>query len=622
MSKKRLWIFSIVWISFVSTLYAQDDKWIKKLNPEYQQLSEEIQTHPDATLQQLLTNTPSKSANRLEVAQYHLVLSDVYNTLVFPKEAVKHAQMGLSYVSKSQQPWLFYKLQLKLSIAYDSNGTPAKGLKKAQDALKWADINKDVELKIDALMVNGYIQISLSDYILALETLQKAYKLAQESRLVNPATVASVIALVYEYRGEAELSIPYFQQAVNYHRKNDNWIELSIALYGLGRAHGIVGQTDLAIKELQESADISLEIKDQQGAAYAWKELAGIAMQKKQYTHAKSLIQKSLEIFKKADNKMVLFDMHMILSRLAVILNKPKEAQYYNDEAIKFINKEKHPLHYISYLKQQTKISALKGDYENAYKNLWHVMKKETAQLAKQSTKQLHQIRSKYEIENKDKQNKILTQENELNQINLQKQVQKNKKLTLKLIAAMTAITLLIFFAYWYRRNKLFYEKIASIDGLTNVLTRSKSIELLKNSFSQLNTKEAFSLAMIDLDHFKRINDNYGHQVGDSVLKEVGKICIYSLPEKCIIGRFGGEEFIIGIKDINKKQTFDIIENLRLEIMKIPEKLGVNSLSVSISVGLCHFNLHKNLDDMIKCADDALYQAKSNGRNQLVEQLY
>ncbi len=602
---------------YASTLSAQNIEWVKTLRPYYQKLSEEIQTHPDSILQQLLANVPAKNSSKVEFAQYHLILSDVYNVLVYPKQAMTHAATGLTYLHKEQQPWLYHKLQLKLSIAYDSNGTPAKGLTNAQNALMWAQNNDDIALEIDALIVNGYIQISLSDYLLALETLQNAYHLAQESKLVHPATIAGVIALVYEYRREAELSIPYFQQAVDYHRMNDNWIELSIALYGLGRAHGMVGKTELAVKQLQKSADISVEIKDYQGAAYAWKELAGIAINQKQYSYAKSLIHKSMDIFKQSDNKMILFDMHMILSRLSITLNNPDEAQFYSDEAIKFIDEKNQPLHYLSYLKQQTKVIALKGNYKTAYNKLWHVMNKESAQLAKQSTQQLHQIRSKYEIENKEQQNKILTQENELNKSKIYNQAQKNKKLTLNLVAAVMAITLLSFFAYWYRKNKLFYEKIASIDGLTKVLTRNKSLELLEKNFSQLKADEKFSLAMIDLDYFKKINDQYGHQVGDSVLKDVGEICISTLPEKCIIGRFGGEEFILGVQSRNKKEVYKIVDKLRLDVMKISQKLSSQTLTVSISIGLCHLSSHNSLDDMIKCADDELYKAKLTGRNQI-----
>ena len=123
---------------------------------------------------------------------------------------------------------------------------------------------------------------------------------------------------------------------------------------------------------------------------------------------------------------------------------------------------------------------------------------------------------------------------------------------------------------------------------------------------------------MIDLDLFKKINDQFGHLTGDKVLKEVGKTCLDILGKINIIGRFGGEEFIVGLSNRKISVIENTLERLRIKVMEIPKRLNIQDLQVSISIGVCHFNQHKNLDAMIKVADDCLYLAKEKGRNQII----
>ena len=604
-------------VALASISSAEGNNGINKLDTEFQQLNNEISSNPDNVLKRLLANTPKNNPDIVIHAQYHLLLSNAYNTLVYSKQAINQAQIGLSYITQENQPWLYHMLNLTLASSYDSFGQPAKRLKEVENALQWSRNQNDLELSINALITLGYIQNSLTNYTLALDTLLEAYQLTKNSKQTDPAEVAGIIALVYEYRNEALLSIPYFQEAVNYHKIKNNWVELSITLYGLGRAHAITGKTQLGKNELQESAEISVEINDIQGAAYAWKELAGIAINAKKYTYAKELIEKSLENFKLADNKIMQFDIYMILSRLSVRLNKANDALFYINEAAKFIDEKNQPLQFISYLKQFANVIAANGSYEEAYKKLWNAMIKEKSQLAQQSTKQLHQMRAKYELENKEQQNKNLAQKIELNEMKIKNQNRQNYDLRLKLFLTLLIIVLLLFLAFRFRQNKLYFEKLANFDNLTGLYTRSKALELMNQDFN-IN-KNQFSIAMIDLDLFKEINDTHGHLTGDEVLKQLGNICQNILDNSSICGRFGGEEFIIGFKNMSNQQVRESLEKLRVEIMEIPRFINTNDLNVSISTGFCHYNSHKILDDMIKCADDALYHAKSNGRNQLAE---
>ncbi len=127
---------------------------------------------------------------------------------------------------------------------------------------------------------------------------------------------------------------------------------------------------------------------------------------------------------------------------------------------------------------------------------------------------------------------------------------------------------------------------------------------------------QPLSLVILDIDHFKKINDTYGHLTGDKVLKSVADILRKKIRNSDTIVRFGGEEFLILMPSTDIRRAYVAAEKLKSAIKenKIELKDG-KSISVTISAGVAQFKKGMSLDDLIKCADEALYKAKSNGRN-------
>ena len=125
------------------------------------------------------------------------------------------------------------------------------------------------------------------------------------------------------------------------------------------------------------------------------------------------------------------------------------------------------------------------------------------------------------------------------------------------------------------------------------------------------------SVMMIDIDRFKSVNDTYGHQVGDRVLKELGLVFWAVLREADIVGRMGGEEFAVILPETELTQTVEVAERLRkaVERTAVPLEHGL-PLSVTVSIGIAPFAGAKtNVDTLLAHADKALYEAKREGRN-------
>lgn len=162
--------------------------------------------------------------------------------------------------------------------------------------------------------------------------------------------------------------------------------------------------------------------------------------------------------------------------------------------------------------------------------------------------------------------------------------------------------------------------KLATTDGLTGVFNRRHLLVLAEQEFNRTRRyDDSFSVLMLDVDHFKLINDTYGHNVGDETLKAIAKATQDMLRDVDLFGRFGGEEFVAFLPETNQDAALTRAEKIRQNIANLNLKLEGNFLSVTVSIGVAS-NLANdaNIDAILKRADLALYEAKRRGRNQVV----
>jgi len=162
-------------------------------------------------------------------------------------------------------------------------------------------------------------------------------------------------------------------------------------------------------------------------------------------------------------------------------------------------------------------------------------------------------------------------------------------------------------------------QRLASIDGLTGLHNRRHFFGIAQVEFSRgLRYGRSLSAMLLDIDHFKNFNDTYGHAIGDKVLQVVARQCKQSLRNTDILGRYGGEEFVILLPETNLQVAKAVAERLRKSVSAtlIPTEKG--DLSVTVSIGVAENNeLTPSLETLIARADQAMYIAKHKGRNQV-----
>lgn len=175
-------------------------------------------------------------------------------------------------------------------------------------------------------------------------------------------------------------------------------------------------------------------------------------------------------------------------------------------------------------------------------------------------------------------------------------------------------------------KKNLLLEKISKIDHLTGALSKLETENLVQKEIKHsLTSKEPITFLVIDIDRFKNVNDQYGHLIGDKVLRKLSIFCQNFLREIDIFGRVGGEEFLIALPNTNGKDAFAVAERLRCGIeSKICAHVLDQPIKITISIGIAVFdpatdtrsNVEKLMYHYMAHADRAMYRAKELGRNQ------
>lgn len=160
-------------------------------------------------------------------------------------------------------------------------------------------------------------------------------------------------------------------------------------------------------------------------------------------------------------------------------------------------------------------------------------------------------------------------------------------------------------------------KKQASTDALTGLCNRRTAIEFIEELIKE-PSQSGFCACMCDIDFFKVVNDSYGHDIGDKVLRGVAEAMIKGFPPSCLISRWGGEEFLVVFPRMNGDDAKMLLDIMRNKIKALEFTAGEKKFGITVTYGLAEYGFDSDADKLVKQADEMLYIGKQNGRDQVV----
>lgn len=468
-----------------------------------------------------------------------------------------------------------------------------------------------------ALENRGALRSYQGDYAKALDDIQRAITEYQSSgqpdREYNAYTTLSNL---YSHMGEYAQAITYLDRAEEYFANQGDQSEMAVIEYNKAVALRHQNKYAAAADSYLKSRKLSEAVGDVPGIAYAELGAGSVLFSEGEVNKALPHLQNALKRFEalgdieeSAQVKLVLGRTHLALHHYdrAIDLLKQCMATY----------KASGTRSKVAEIYQHLAVAyAEQGDYHQAYE-LFRQFKIADDDLRNaDKEKQLNALRVQFHSAQKDRENTLLRKENRIKALELQ---QRQRQLVLQysvLALGIVVLLLLGYLAYRKIREARRMELLANMDALTAVPNRRNILHRLDTAYAAAQPEGELAVIMFDIDHFKQLNDQYGHAAGDQALQQVAAAVQEQLRDQDSVGRIGGEEFLVVLPGATLATGLSVAERLRrtVEALSIPGLDDESRLTISLGVA----GLGKDDSDsaaLMARADALLYEAKAAGRN-------
>lgn len=457
----------------------------------------------------------------------------------------------------------------------------------------------DSEVLIEVYQIISNIYFNKSDYVKAYEYSIKASELIEEYHSVDLAlkNIIGISKLLIRQHAYIE-AVQLLKKALNIANKYHVPKYETVIFNSLGSAYYGIKEYEKSVGVIENALDIAKKNNLSNQINEITLNLAKSHIALGTYSISKSYLDKVLKDIGEEEDYGILMKIYIMEANIAFEKKNYQDTIIFAFKAKDLAKKLEFNYELLISYEWLHKAYFQLNDYKNAYIYIEKYLYLQNKMLSKDKEENLLKMRIKYEVNQKNKEIKIL-------QKNYDKAIKQKKELQY-IIDIMG------------KQNEDLLE-IATEDSLTGAYNRKYFILKLEEEFSIAEEyNRDLACLIFDIDKFKLINDSYGHLAGDMVMKHIVKICNDNIEIDDIIGRFGGDEFVIiliGKKADHAKMLAEkIIELLRKTSVIVNDSVIYTSISIGITDNKIGYP--KNGEDMIRIADKALYKAKENGRDQ------
>jgi diguanylate cyclase (GGDEF)-like protein len=566
-----------------------------------------VQAELDAAKRSAL---PELDTNRM--ASLYAVQAQSYEVLELDGDARNAAQTGLKFVPDANNPIHVELLATHAQNVYDHAGIAA-AIKSIEDAR--ARLTSDSAAEACLRITLGTLQYRQDRADLAIVNLMHAYQNGvAQGRIEQRMIAASALSKVMRDMGEYAQALTLNAEVVEWNTAQNASLSLSVTRFLRGSILKEQREFPAAIEEFMKARDLSVQLDDRQGIAFADLDLCQVQIEIGQLSEARQRCENALRLFTIARSNDVVKHARAGLARIDLDEGQAARALKTLNEILQNGAADMPPRDVAPLFKLRARANAAIGNFRESYVDLEESLRRTMAAEEARRVRQAATLSARFETNRQLERNAELNRELEVAQ-----ERQRAQKWWTAIAIAIGAIviTLLTFQLHAIRRQRRLLALLANQDSLTGLPNRRHTYELGTAAMAQATAAHfPLTVAIIDLDHFKSINDRYGHAGGDRVLQEFARVCRETLRESDVIGRWGGEEFLLLMPGATLDVAVIALERLRERAQAIELPAADAGLHVGLSAGLASLEADvKTLDELIARADAALYQAKHEGRD-------
>lgn len=469
---------------------------------------------------------------------------------------------------------------------------------------------------------NLCLQIALGDTLLQVDRIEEAVTNLQEAYLNSQVPgherqrvhAAMALAQFMRYAGDYDQALSLLREQIEWDTRYHHTHALSADHYYEARYNRLAGRASESIRHYDLARQLSVPFNDTLGDAYIDLEKCMALTDMGKLKEATALCEDARKVFAFYGEDAEA-EAQIQLAEVALKQHQPAKALALLNAVFSSPAAKSTAISTIYAYQFRAQANAELGNHAQAYADLSEYLRQFTKRYEMERVRLMAAQRAQLEIHRQIEQNEKLSHELKMAQ---QHQRQQDRQQLLMLVVALLLIGGLLTGIVISRRHQRALQEVARKDSLTGLNNRRRTVELAKQAFLEAAaTRGKATVAIIDLDHFKHINDTWGHAAGDRVLSEFASILQKCARADHIIGRWGGEEFIIVLPGSGEEEAVAVLERIRAFLSEQTFAFAP-ALRVTFSAGVASGRAPKEpFRVLLDRADQALYRAKAEGRNRI-----
>jgi diguanylate cyclase (GGDEF)-like protein len=495
-------------------------------------------------------------------------------------------------------------------------GDNARAMSAYERAVSAAEAAGDDEMLANALYQRGWLRGVQGDYALGLVDLRRSVTLFEKGDFPEHSrTAVNGIATIYNRMGDFAQAQRYFEQAARAQLAAGLQREAVVSLYNLGRTHENLGEWEAAQRTYLQVFELAREIDYPRGEAYAQRGLASVHNARGEWSQAIERLSVAEKLAAATPDERLRAQLALVRGVAQRELKRTAESIATLGGALATFEKAEALADVAATHAALAVARADLGDWRAAYEHQ-RALKEVTDRLhARQLDQRFMTLKVEFDTAAREQENALLLREKAATEAALEQQTHAGRLKVVAITLAALLALILGLLAWRQRRTSRTMRTLAMTDELTGLPNRRAVLARLAEL---LDSGKACAVLIVDVDHFKAINDQHGHLVGDEVLCAVAGVVANLLRPPMVGGRLGGEEFLLLLPETQPDAALQVAEQVRAAVAGIEMSRWYTGqpLTVSAGVAIAHPG-PGGVADALRRADEALYAAKAAGRNRV-----